>query len=267
MSNDDPDVRKQIYDDLHHRQILEERTNHYSAATILGLLFRHIKPVSICDIGCGIGIWLRVANELDVKDTFGIEGPWLDRSLLCVPQETISIVDFEQPFALGRRFDLLICVEVAEHLSNAAAAGFVGSLANHSDLVLFSAAIPFQGGHHHLNERYLDYWEGLFLEHDFVPVDFIRREIWKDSSIHWWLRQNILVFAKSKLATEGGPLAGLRERNGPLSIVHPEVYQSRMQTAQRITAEYQQLRKLLSSGSVFSVQKEGEGNLIVTRMQ
>jgi 2-polyprenyl-3-methyl-5-hydroxy-6-metoxy-1,4-benzoquinol methylase len=147
--SDSDDSRHHIYHDLHHNQLIrEESANAFSANLILSEVFRYYKPRSVVDIGCGIGTWLATALELGVTDVLGIEGDWLDRSLARIADELIVATDLEQPFDLGRRFDLAICLEVAEHLSPAAAPGFIDSLTRHADVILFSAAIPFQGGHH-----------------------------------------------------------------------------------------------------------------------
>ena len=75
----------------------------------------------------------------------------------------------------------------------------IATLAAHGDCVLFSAAIPFQGGHHHVNEQFLDYWIKLFAEHGYRPLDIVRGHIWEDASILWWLRQNCIVFCSDRL--------------------------------------------------------------------
>src|SRR5579862_3100091 len=64
----------------------------------------------------------------------------------------------DRPFNLGRSFDLAMSFEVAEHLPPDAAKGFVDSLTRLAPLVLFSAAIPFQGGVGHINEQWPEYW-------------------------------------------------------------------------------------------------------------
>src|SRR5207247_712808 len=144
------------------------------------------------------------------------------------PEQAILNIDLEKAFDLGRRFDLVVCLEVAEHLSPPAAASFVESLTRHADVVLFSAAIPHQGGHHHLNEQFLDYWNETSTQHGYRAVDFLRPLLWSDRSVLWWLRQNIVVFVRQALATGDGSFARLAERGGPLSIVHPDVYLSRL---------------------------------------
>lgn len=109
-----------------------------------------------------------------------------------MPSEIVTNQDLEIGFSLARRFDLVVCLEVTEHLPERCATTFVESLTNQSDLILLSAAIPFQGGHHHVNEQFLDYWVKLFAIHAIRPLDFVRPRIWNDSRVMWWLRLNPL---------------------------------------------------------------------------
>jgi SAM-dependent methyltransferase len=260
------DSRSAVYHDLHHNQLqLQEDANRHSAEFILAELFRHVRPQSVLDVGCGIGTWLSVAQRLGAADVRGIEGEWLDRKLALLPEQTILAIDLEKAFDLGRRFDLVICLEVAEHLSPPSAAGFVESLTRHADVVLFSAAVPHQGGHHHVNEQFLDYWDRLFTQLGYRAVDFLRPLIWNDRSVLWWLRQNVVVFARQDLATGDGPFAPLAQRPGPLSIVHPDVYLSRLTSALAELQEYERLKALLSSGNTFSAVRQPDGRLTVTR--
>src|SRR5262245_51325328 len=193
------DPRHPIYDHLHGDQLSrQDARNRASARTILGIVFGYVSPRSVLDVGCGLGTWLSVAQGLGVADVRGVEGPWLDASRLCVDGALVTACDLERGFSLDRRFDLAVCLEVAEHLAAEAAEPLVASLAAHSDLVLFSAAIPHQGGHHHVNEQFPDYWAAHFARHGFRPVDLIRPRIWDDPAVLGWLRQNTLLFAHER---------------------------------------------------------------------
>ena len=75
---------------------------------------------------------------------------------------------------ISDKYDLAISLEVAEHLSPSRSCGFIDDLTNLSDVVLFSAAIPMQGGTNHINEQPISYWANLFLERGFVPISCIR---------------------------------------------------------------------------------------------
>ena len=201
----------------------------YAARTILGVLLPALPlPASAIDVGCGVGTWLSVLRERGVADIRGLDGPWVDTANLVIPAESFSHHDLRQDLALGRRFDLAISLEVAEHLPAERAAGFVNWLAELADVVLFSAATPRQGGKNHFNEQWQDYWAALFAERNYVPVDFIRGQIWNDRKIATWYRQNVLVYVSRARLAECNFPAGAA---GPLSVVHPEVFLAKLDRA------------------------------------
>jgi SAM-dependent methyltransferase len=198
--NQSSDVRNEIYRQLHSDQLSEqEAANAASAGRILDIVMDYYRPASVLDVGCGIGTWLKVARSRGISDIKGIEGSWLDKSKLQIESDLVEVVDLEKSFTLGRRFDLVISLEVAEHLSESAANHFIESLTAHAPLVLFSAAIPCQGGDHHVNEQFLPYWAERFSRFNFRPVDVIRGKIWNEPTILWWLRQNAVLFAEQQL--------------------------------------------------------------------
>jgi SAM-dependent methyltransferase len=197
-----------------------------SAEVIVPLVLQFLAVRSVTDVGCGDGSWLSVFQKLGVEDILGIDGKYVTRELLQIPQDRFRAFDLTKSFSLGRVFDLAISLEVAEHLPADCAAGFVESLTRLSPLVLFSAAIPCQGGNHHINEQWPDYWTKLFKKHEYVPVDFLRRRIWQNDSVEWWYAQNTLLFAQSKLLESDATLKTEFERSNldQLSLVHPKQY-------------------------------------------
>jgi SAM-dependent methyltransferase len=261
------DDRTATYHDLHQGQLTQqERLTQTSARIILDDLSRYIQVRSVLDVGCGLGTWLGVAQELGIQDVRGIEGHWLDPTRLVIDPSLVTLCDLEKGFALGRRFDLAMCLEVGEHLSEQAAGTLVSSLAAHADLVLFSAAIPFQGGHHHVNERFPDYWANLFAGHGFSPVDCLRPRIWANPDILWWLRQNILVFAHGRALEAHGALLEEQRVARPLSVVHPDVYVARVTAANRVLEDHQKLINLLAQGGTFAVTRLPDGQLNVAKV-
>ncbi|VAW63390.1 FIG00495756: hypothetical protein [hydrothermal vent metagenome] len=200
----------------------------YAANTILSLIIEALPQVeSAVDFGCGVGTWLSVLKEKGVEDVRGLEGPWVEKDLLQISEDELSQVNFEKSVKLDKKYDLAISLEVAEHLSSALASDFVESITNASDYVMFSAAIPFQGGTNHVNEQWPEYWAGLFADKGYVLLDFIRMQIWDDRDIPFWYRQNVLMFVrKEQLETVKMPVkSGFQF---PLSVVHPDTYISKM---------------------------------------
>jgi cyclopropane fatty-acyl-phospholipid synthase-like methyltransferase len=203
-----------------------EKTIH-SANTILSIVLEHIPAVhSAVDIGCGVGTWLSVLQKKGVKDIQGLDGSWVDQDLLAIPRDCFKQIDLSKSvIKLPQRYDLAISLEVAEHLPSDRAKEFVSSLTALSDYVLFSAAIPFQGGINHVNEQWQHYWVELFDVMDYVVHDFIRPKIWNDNQIPYWYRQNILLFSKQKKSKDSPhDSVGFDTWSMPLDLVHPDLY-------------------------------------------
>lgn len=144
------------YKNIYYRN--RNAATHHSAQTILSMVLEWFPTIhSVADFGCGVGAWLAASKEKGIQEIQGVDGKWVNQDLLVIPRECFMIADLNAPISLPRRFDLAISLEVAEHLPEQCAKGFVDSLVKASDLVLFSAAIPQQGGRNHYNEQWPDY--------------------------------------------------------------------------------------------------------------
>jgi len=191
----------------------------YAAKVILDLVIEVVPPIiSAVDLGCGVGTWLSVLSKNGVRGIKGFDGYWVDKDLLQIPESNFLRQDLTEPIIIDKIFDLAISLEVAEHLPAKLAKEFVFSLTRLSDFVLFSAAIPGQGGVGHINEQWPNYWISLFEEHEYQCVDFIRKQIWQDENIPYWYRQNIFLFVKEDR------LSDLKIADPIKSHVSPELY-------------------------------------------
>ncbi|MFH2122644.1 MAG: methyltransferase domain-containing protein [Pseudomonadota bacterium] len=208
-----------FYVNLHKRTL-------YPAKVILDIIFNIIPDVhSAIDVGCAVGSWLSVFKEKGIDDIQGIDGDWVNKDFLEIPIECFRSFDLTKPFKLDKKYDLAMSLEVAEHLPESSAKGFVSSLTTLSDFVLFSAAIPFQGGTNHVNEQWIEYWNILFKEQGFQGVDIVRRRIWNDAEIPFWYKQNLILFVRKERICELQLNADLENYN-PIALVHPEQYLS-----------------------------------------
>jgi SAM-dependent methyltransferase len=169
-----------------------------SAQVVVPLVLELTRPQSVIDVGCGRGAWLRAFQNGGVENIRGVDGDYVNTANLLIPQECFSAVDLNRPFELPGRYDLAVCLEVAEHLPAAMANVLVRQLTAVAPLVLFSAALPGQRGTNHVNERTPSYWRGLFEPHGFVMFDPIRPAILTDAHIEWWYRQNIVIYAANE---------------------------------------------------------------------
>ena len=179
---------------------LNEGSNR-SAEVIVPLVCELVKPRSVIDVGCGRGLWLRAFLQHGVTSILGLDGDYISREKLAIPAECFRAVNLAEPFQLDQRFDLAISLEVAEHLPARGAADFVKRITRTAPFILFSAAVPAQGGAHHLNEQWPWYWERLFRAQGFLQLDPIQRYIRDDPKVDWWYRQNVYLYAAEERVT------------------------------------------------------------------
>jgi SAM-dependent methyltransferase len=200
----------------------DESIHNKSAATeILPFIINLIRPKSIIDIGSGTGSWLSVAKELGVQTVLGIDGILVDEKLLVIDRHEFLQHDLTQPLKLQERYDMAICLEVAEHLIPESADIIVETLTDRSNIVLFSAAIPGQGGQFHLNEQWPGYWQKKFAQRGYAAFDILREKFWDSPQIEWWYKQNILIYAK----TEGLPFFNYSPAEKVYGHIHPELFE------------------------------------------
>ncbi len=201
-----------------------------SAEVVVDIMGEFLDFHSVLDVGCGDGRWLDVCRSKGVQSISGVDGPWTDATQMLIPAENVTIKDLSTPFNLDRRFDLVLCLEVAEHVEKQFAGIFVDNLVRHSDVILFGAAIPYQGGFRHVNEQWQSYWSGLFNDRGFKPFDPIRSQIWDNPDVHFWYKQNMLLYIKAdrhdielKLSSY---MMDKKVQQLPIDVIYPEKYEA-----------------------------------------
>ena len=170
-----------------------------SASKVLPLLRESLPFHSVLDVGCGAGAWLSAHQKLGVHDVLGVDGDYVDRSLLMVDPQHFRAQDITQKFDLGRTFDLVQCLEVAEHIQTGASDSLIDNLVRHSAKILFSAAVPGQGGEDHINEQVYEFWRDKFALRGYRLFDFLRPKMVGELNIESWYRFNILLFVHDSI--------------------------------------------------------------------
>jgi SAM-dependent methyltransferase len=199
-----------------------------SPRVVVPLITSILKPRSVVDVGCGIGGWLFAFRENGIERIQGLDGEYIDPNWLVIPPECFRALDLSKPFRLDEQYDLAVCLEVAEHLPKGSAQQFIASLVRLAPFILFSAAIPLQGGIHHLNEQWPEYWQGLFREHGYQKLDLIRKHIWKNPDVKYWYRQNIFLYVRDDLAQSRPEFVEATQFADDLLLVHPEILQRQL---------------------------------------
>jgi hypothetical protein len=169
-----------------------------SARHVIPFLRGHLDVSSVVDIGCGRGVWIDEWRRSGLKDALGVDGDYVSADRLVIPKECFAAFDLSKPIRLGRRFDLVQSLEVAEHIPTSKADVFIDNLVAHGDIILFSAAVPGQGGEFHINEQSYEYWRRKFGLRGFAVFDCIRPHIVDIRAIEPWYRCNVFLYVDEK---------------------------------------------------------------------
>ena len=191
-----------------------------SARTVAAMLRKEIAIASLLDIGAGHGAWAAEWLKAGVSDVVAVDGDYVRRDQLAIPSERFIAHDLATPLDLKRRFDLVQSLEVAEHLPGAKAGQFVDNLIAHGDLILFSAAVPHQGGEHHVNEQPPEYWRTLFAARGYAVFDWLRPRLAGHGEVKPWYRFNSFLYANAagEARLSQSILAARVPNNQPLTI-------------------------------------------------
>jgi Methyltransferase domain len=207
-----------------------ERATFQSAEVIVPLVMQLLSPQSVVDFGSGRGIWLRVFQDHGVPKVRGIDGNHATADNLFIPRDSFTVMDLSEPFSIRERYDLAVCLEVIEHLPDAAAARVIRELTNAAPYVLFSAAIPGQGGQHHVNERWPEHWHEFFRSDGFVPFDYFRPRLFHDRRVCSWYRQNLILYISEEYLGRNAKLAKQLDvaQEYRVEWVHVDTYQNHL---------------------------------------
>jgi SAM-dependent methyltransferase len=121
-------------------------------------LYERLMPESVIDLGCGPGLYLL---PYAAKGCYvcGVDA-CSEAGRLLAPYDFVT-ADLRSPYwpdatrlsAYAARYDLALCLETCEHLPPECTDTLLDSVCRCSDTVLFSCAVPGQGGSFHVAER------------------------------------------------------------------------------------------------------------------
>lgn len=221
------------------RYIHQESVHNFVAPNeVVPVIIDLINPKSVIDVGCGTGTWLKIFQDLGIQEVLGIDGEYVDLSLLKIEKHLFKAFDLEKELNLNKKFDLAISLEVAEHLKFESSDIFVKTLCDLSETIIFSAAITNQGGQNHINEQNPEFWIEKFQENGYELFDVLRPIFWDNDKVDFWYRQNMFVFTKDILIKN--KLSTLIDFKGK-HLVHPLGFKGRDIIAKHYTKEYEKI--------------------------
>ena len=193
-----------------------EKSSSTSAKVLVPILIKKFHPTSVIDFGCGGGSFVRQFLSNGVQDVTGVEGEWILDVKHLATEAWLRVYDLKKPIKLERKFDMAVCLEVAEHLPIEFSRTLAETLVAASDRIVFSAAIPGQSGTDHINLQFPDYWAHLFKEYGYFLEWDPRPSIWNTRGVAPWYQQNLLIYRKY---TDQG-----KEVILPPRMFHPKIF-------------------------------------------
>lgn len=174
----------------------------------------------VCDVGCGVGTWLKIFKRCGCKIK-GFDGNGYEERLK-INKDEFEQINFTKPYCTDKKYDIALSLEVAEHIPEKYLSTYMKTLTNFSDIVIFSAAIPFQMGQGHINEQYPSYWIKKFSEMNYSCIDIIREKIWNEKNVCHYYKQNIFLMVKNthkneRFVNENAKVV--------LDMIHPDTWE------------------------------------------
>ena len=126
-----------------------------------------------------------------------------DAALALCRERNLDVKKFDlekDHLTTGERFDVAVSMEVAEHPPARMASQYVALLAKLSDVIVFTAAHPGQGGQDHVNEQPPSYWISRFASHGLIHDESTThawKHEWRNSGlVSTWYSENLLIFRR-----------------------------------------------------------------------
>ncbi len=171
-----------------------------STRIIVKVINKYLPKInSVIDLGCGMAAFAKAFQENGSNEITIIDHPKLDVSKCVVKDNyTFTPCDLDIAIPVVQKVDLLICTEVLEHIGYNRSLKVLDYIVSCSDIILFSAAIPRQGGLGHINEQRHNFWISEFRKRGFQNFDLFKLDLINNTEVLYWLRQNLFIFHRNQ---------------------------------------------------------------------
>jgi SAM-dependent methyltransferase len=168
----------------------------------LGELFHKCPITSVLEAGCGGGWFTKefLDRGIDVTAVEGTLAGLAQTTRKGVPADRLLRHDLRLPLKLGRRYQLAVCTEVAEHIECPFAGQLVKSLVDHADVIWFSFEPPGTNDahYHHCNEQPPKFWLNLFKFHGYNAIEI------PDALVQKLAGRGKYIFFNARMEAPGG---------------------------------------------------------------
>jgi cyclopropane fatty-acyl-phospholipid synthase-like methyltransferase len=173
-----------------------DQTGHVHDLSIAASLCNYLadkEAETIVDFGCGLGDYAKAFKAKSYKIEAYDGNP---------NTETLSggigkVLDLSKPFYLGKKFDVVLSLEVGEHIPKEFEEQFIDNITKHAKKhLIISWAIVGQGGDGHVNCANNDYIIGQIVDRGFKHNENDSQKIRKAATNASWFGYTIMVFDK-----------------------------------------------------------------------
>lgn len=196
-----------------------------SARQVVPFVMSVLRPTSIADVGCGSGQWTKEFISNGVRKAYAFDAFASPCWGVTANSVEFQKIDLENRVADFPDVELVCWLEVAEHLSESSCSRILSDIVERTDAILFSCALPGQGGTGHISERRLSDWVSDFEEVGFCCEDILRPRFWNDEDISWWYRQNTVIFVKENSVASNAILKFQLPTFRGMDLIHPDLFE------------------------------------------
>ncbi len=187
--------------DYYHKKYFDSIIFDYDYAPIAQAILDEYHPKTIIEFGCGngelskalagAGLVVTALDGYSTPDFSGFDSIEFQKVDLNNPAQAISFLT-----SMNKKFDVAVCMEVAEHLNPDVSQQLIELLTMSSDIIIFSAAVINQDGDGHINCRSRIFWHEIFEQRGFFAADTIRQKIRENDKVGKWYRLNTIDYVK-----------------------------------------------------------------------
>ena len=158
----------------------------------LGKFFLGQGSETIVDFGCGMGDYVHTLQQMGLACA-GYDGNPNTEELtkgLC------QVLDLTEPFDLGKQFDWVLSLEVAEHIPLKYEKIYLDNLVRHAkEGIIMSWALKGQTGAGHCNTQDNDYVREKMAAYGFETDEVAEKMLRRSCDVHWF-RATLMVFRR-----------------------------------------------------------------------
>lgn len=244
----DPPVDAQTFGEYYYAHdcgIPYERSEHW--LNFFGGIADHIisdlKPATSLDAGCAIGLLVEQLRNRGV-DASGVDiSDYANAQMPDEVREHCWVASLTEP--IDRRFDLVTCVEVVEHMPPADVRAAIATICSVTDQVLLSSSPYDYGEPTHLNVQPPEYWSSLMAANGFVrefdydasyltpwAALYVRHQgsvsdVVRDYDRAWWRLRDEVREVRAKVLELQGRLSLQEDDNAEVAVLREELLRLR----------------------------------------